>query len=101
MRSFGEHVQVVDDDTYFEIMPDWAKNITVGFARMEGHPVGIVANNPLFLAGCLDIDTSTKARMFLRYSLPLLNKGTYRLDMRCFLDSIAGAVGFEIQRRTR
>ena len=44
-------------------MPDWAKNITVGFARMEGHPVGIVANNPMFLAGCLDIDTSTKARI--------------------------------------
>ncbi|CAM9190377.1 unnamed protein product [Hapterophycus canaliculatus] len=53
--------KVVDDKTYFEIMPDWAKNITVGFARMEGHPVGIVANNPMFLAGCLDIDTSTKA----------------------------------------
>lgn len=53
--------KVVDDNTYFEIMPDWAKNITVGFARMEGHPVGIVANNPMFLAGCLDIDTSTKA----------------------------------------
>lgn len=52
---------MVDDSTYFEIMPDWAKNISVGFARMEGHPVGIVANNPLFLAGCLDIDTSTKA----------------------------------------
>lgn len=57
--------QVVDDKTYFEIMPDWAKNITVGFARMEGHPVGIVANNPLFLAGCLDIDTSTKVRRLL------------------------------------
>lgn len=54
-------IKVVDDNTYFEIMPDWAKNITVGFARMEGHPVGIVANNPMFLAGCLDIDTSTKA----------------------------------------
>lgn len=55
----------MDDKTYFEIMPDWAKNITVGFARMEGHPVGIVANNPLFLAGCLDIDTSTKvSRLF-------------------------------------
>lgn len=44
-------------------MPEWAKNITVGFARMEGHPVGIIANNPLFLAGCLDIDTSTKASL--------------------------------------
>lgn len=54
---------MVDDNTYFEIMPDWAKNITVGFARMEGHPVGIVANNPMFLAGCLDIDTSTKASL--------------------------------------
>lgn len=58
--SLGD-AKVVDDNTYFEIMPEWAKNITVGFARMEGHPVGIVANNPMFLAGCLDIDTSTKA----------------------------------------
>ncbi|CAN0190596.1 unnamed protein product [Ectocarpus sp. 13 AM-2016] len=55
--------KVVDDNTYFEIMPDWARNITVGFARMEGHPVGIVANNPMFLAGCLDIDSSTKAKV--------------------------------------
>lgn len=52
----------MDDNTYFEIMPDWAKNITVGFARMEGHSVGIVANNPLYLAGCLDIDSATKVR---------------------------------------
>lgn len=63
-RRFCLVFQVVDDDTYFEIMPEWAKNITVGFARMEGHPVGIVGNNPLFLAGCLDIDTSTKASLF-------------------------------------
>lgn len=55
--------QVVDDNTYFEIMPEWAKNITIGFARMEGHPVGVIANNPLYLAGCLDIDTSTKASL--------------------------------------
>lgn len=64
--------KVVDDKTYFEIMPDWAKNITVGFARMEGHPVGIVANNPMFLAGCLDIDTSTKASK--RLPTPLLGR---------------------------
>lgn len=64
--------QVVDDSTYFEIMPDWAKNISVGFARMEGHPVGIVANNPLFLAGCLDIDTSTKASQLILTLTPTL-----------------------------
>ncbi|CAN0454575.1 unnamed protein product [Ascophyllum nodosum] len=68
--------KVVDDGTYFEIMPDWAKNITVGFARMEGHSVGIVANNPLYLAGCLDIDSATKAARFVRFcdafNIPLL-----------------------------
>ncbi|CBN78774.1 carboxylase [Ectocarpus siliculosus] len=68
--------KVVDDNTYFEIMPDWARNITVGFARMEGHPVGVVANNPMFLAGCLDIDSSTKAARFVRFcdafNIPLL-----------------------------
>ena len=46
---------------------DWAPNIVTGFARMEGHTVGIVGNNPMALAGCLDIDASVKAARFVRF----------------------------------
>lgn len=51
---------IVDDNEMFEIMPDFAKNIVVGFARLGGQTVGIVGNQPLELAGCLDIDSSIK-----------------------------------------
>jgi propionyl-CoA carboxylase beta chain len=60
-------LKVVDDTDFFEIQPEHAKNIVVGFARMEGHPVGIVANQPLVLAGCLDIKSSIKAARFVRF----------------------------------
>ncbi len=59
--------QIVDHGEVFEIMPDFAKNIVTGFARMEGQTVGIVANNPMTLAGCLDIDASVKAARFVRF----------------------------------
>ncbi len=59
--------KVVDEGDFFEIQPDFAKNIVVGFARMGGHPVGVVANQPLVLAGCLDIDSSRKAARFVRF----------------------------------
>ena len=59
--------QVVDDSDFFEIMPDFAKNIVIGFARMDGHTVGIVGNQPMQLAGCLDIDASIKAARFVRF----------------------------------
>ncbi len=59
--------RVVDEGDFFEISPEWAKNIIVGFARMEGHTVGIVANQPMELAGCLDIDASRKAARFVRF----------------------------------
>lgn len=59
--------KIVDDNTLFEIMPDYAKNIICGFARMEGRTVGIVANNPNVQAGCLDSDSSTKAARFVRF----------------------------------
>ena len=59
--------EVVDDGDIFEIMPDMAPNIVTAFARMEGHTVGIVGNNPLSLAGCLDIGASTKAARFVRF----------------------------------
>lgn len=59
--------KVVDDSDFFELQPDYAKNIVVGFARMEGQTVGIVANNPQVLAGCLDIKSSIKAARFVRF----------------------------------
>ena len=60
-------IKMVDDFDFFEIQPDYAKNIITGFARMDGHPVGIVANQPLVLAGCLDIKSSIKAARFVRF----------------------------------
>ncbi len=59
--------RVVDEHDFFEVQPEYAKNIIVGFARMEGSTVGIVANQPNYLAGCLDIDSSRKAARFVRF----------------------------------
>ncbi|MGH7001300.1 MAG: acyl-CoA carboxylase subunit beta, partial [Stellaceae bacterium] len=59
--------KVADEGEFFELQSDYAKNIVVGFARFEGHPVGIVANQPMVLAGCLDIDSSRKAARFVRF----------------------------------
>lgn len=59
--------KVVDENSLYEIMPDFAKNIICGFARLEGRTVGVVANNPNHLAGCLDIDSSIKAARFVRF----------------------------------
>jgi propionyl-CoA carboxylase beta chain len=68
--------KIVDDGNVFEIMPDYAKNIICGFARMNGRTVGVVANNPGHLAGCLDIDASVKAARFVRfldcYNIPII-----------------------------
>ena len=60
-------INLIFDDNLFELQPYWAKNIITGFARLKGHPVGIVANQPSVLAGCLDIDASTKAARFVRF----------------------------------
>jgi len=60
-------INLVFDENLFELQPYWAKNIITGFARLRGHPVGIVANQPAVLAGCLDIDASTKAARFVRF----------------------------------
>jgi propionyl-CoA carboxylase beta chain len=60
-------VKVLDDGDFFELQPDYAKNIVVGFGRMEGQTVGIVANQPLVLAGCLDIKSSIKGARFVRF----------------------------------
>ena len=58
---------VVDESDFFEIMPNYAKNLLVGFARMNGETVGIVGNNPKYAAGCLDINSSTKGARFVRF----------------------------------
>ncbi|UXH80225.1 acyl-CoA carboxylase subunit beta [Roseateles amylovorans] len=60
-------LKVVDDGDFFELQPDYAKNILTGFARMDGQTIGIVANQPLVLAGCLDIKSSIKAARFVRF----------------------------------
>ncbi|WP_114638550.1 acyl-CoA carboxylase subunit beta [Polynucleobacter necessarius] len=59
--------KIVDNGEFFELQPDYAKNIVIGFARMEGRSIGIVANQPLVLAGCLDIKASIKAARFVRF----------------------------------
>ncbi len=59
--------EVLDDDSFFEIHPDFAKNIVVGFGRIKGNVVGLVCNQPKYLAGGLDIDSSDKAARFIRF----------------------------------
>ncbi len=59
--------KTADEGDFFEIQADFAKNILTGFIRLEGQTVGVVANQPLVLAGCLDIDSSRKAARFVRF----------------------------------
>lgn len=59
--------RVVDDANFFEVAEHFARNIVIGFARMAGATVGIVANQPAYLAGCLDINSSTKGARFVRF----------------------------------
>jgi len=60
-------VKTLDDGDFFELQPDYAKNIVIGFGRMDGQVVGVVANQPLVLAGCLDIKSSIKGARFVRF----------------------------------
>ena len=60
-------LKVVDEGDFFEIQPNFAGNILTGFARMQGSTVGIVANQPMVLAGCLDIESAKKAGRFVRF----------------------------------
>jgi len=60
-------INLICDEDLFEVQPHWAKNIITGFGRLRGHPIGIVANQPSVLAGCLDIDASSKAARFVRF----------------------------------
>merc|ERR1712025_941762 len=67
---------IVDEREFFQMMPNYAKNLTTGFARMAGRTVGIVANNPKHAAGCLDINASIKGARFVRFcdcfNIPLI-----------------------------
>ena len=58
---------VLDDRYFFEVQADYAPNIVIGFGRLDGRPVGVVANQPAHLAGCLDISASLKAARFVRF----------------------------------
>ncbi len=58
---------IADEHDFFEIQEDFARNILIGFVRLDGFSVGIIANQPLILAGCLDIDSSKKAARFVRF----------------------------------
>lgn len=68
--------KIVDDGKFLEVQAGFAKNIVVGFARLDGYPVGIIANQPKFLAGVLDIDSSIKGARFVRFcdafNIPLI-----------------------------
>ena len=81
--------RTVDPDSWFEIMPDFAPNILVGFARLEGLVIGIIANQPTVKAGCIDIDSSDKAARFIRvcniYSIPILSM----VDVPGFMPGLA------------
>jgi propionyl-CoA carboxylase beta chain len=74
MRGVIEHI--VDTNSFYEVHKDYAENILVGFARMGGRAIGVVANNPMVLAGCLDVDSSKKGGRFVRFcdsfNIPLL-----------------------------
>jgi propionyl-CoA carboxylase beta chain len=74
MRDVIRHV--VDDADFFEVQERWAQNIVIGFARLDGRSIGVVANQPAYLAGCLDIDSSNKGARFVRFcdafNIPIL-----------------------------
>ncbi|MCO4823151.1 MAG: acyl-CoA carboxylase subunit beta [Flavobacteriaceae bacterium] len=67
---------IIDEDSFYEIHKDYAENIIVGFARLGGRSIGVIANQPMFLAGVLDVNSSKKAARFVRFcdafNIPLL-----------------------------
>ena len=85
--------KVADEGDFYEIQQEFAKNIIIGFIRLEGQTVGVVANQPMVLAGCLDIDSSRKAARFVRFcdafEVPIL---TF-VDVPGFLPGISQEYG--------
>jgi propionyl-CoA carboxylase beta chain len=96
MRRVIEHL--LDDGEFLEVQPLFAPNIVIGFGRIEGHPVGVVGNQPMHLAGCLDIDASEKAARFVRtcdaFNIPILTL----VDVPGFLPGVAQERGGIIRR---
>src|SRR6478672_7847930 len=92
-------LKVVDEGDFFELSPEWAGNIVVGFGRMAGKTVGFVANQPMVLAGCLDIDSSRKGARFVRFcdafNIPIV---TF-VDVPGFLPGTAQEYGAIIDRK--
>jgi acetyl-CoA carboxylase carboxyltransferase component len=90
--------RVVDEEEFFEVYPLWAQNILIGFARLDGRAVGVVANQPKVLAGTLDFDSSEKAARFIRFcdafNIPLV---TF-VDVPGFLPGTAQEYGGIIRR---
>ncbi len=86
-------LKIADEGDFFEIQRDYAANIVTGFIRLEGQSVGVVANQPMVLAGCLDIDASRKAARFVRFcdafEIPIL---TF-VDVPGFLPGVAQELG--------
>jgi propionyl-CoA carboxylase beta chain len=82
-------LKICDEADFFEIQPNFAKNIIVGFGRLNGNTIGIVANQPMVQAGCLDIDSSIKAARFVRFcdafNIPII---TF-VDVPGFLPGVA------------
>jgi acetyl-CoA carboxylase carboxyltransferase component len=76
IRCAQGHFRIVDNGRFFEVHELWAENMVVGFARLNGHVVGIIANQPMVLAGCIDIKASIKAAHFIRicdtYNVPII-----------------------------
>jgi acetyl-CoA carboxylase carboxyltransferase component len=79
-KSYDMHLvikEILDEGYFFEMKPHYAKNIITGFGRLNGMPVGITANQPNYMAGCIDIDASDKAARFIRFcdcfNIPLIN----------------------------
>jgi propionyl-CoA carboxylase beta chain len=89
--------KVVDEGDFFEVAPKYAGNILTGFARMQGSTIGVVANQPMVLAGCLDIDSARKAARFVRFcdcfNIPIV---TF-VDVPGFLPGTAQEYGGIIQ----
>ncbi|MEQ8655124.1 MAG: acyl-CoA carboxylase subunit beta [Kiloniellales bacterium] len=85
--------KVADNGDFYELQPSFARNIITGFIRLEGSTVGVVANQPMVLAGCLDIDSSRKAARFVRfcdsYNIPILTL----VDVPGFLPGVAQEYG--------
>jgi acetyl-CoA carboxylase carboxyltransferase component len=72
--------EVLDDGEFFEYFPQWAKNIVCGFGRLNGQPVGIIGNQPMMLAGVLDIESSEKGARFVRTC------DAFNIPLACFVD---------------